>query len=154
MLQPLQFQLTAPLREPTILKPDGTAARGVSTHGSLAGADLNSLFAAPPAQQFQLTAPLREPTMGARSWKLPDDVSTHGSLAGADHFGTEQISYPDGFNSRLPCGSRRYTQRKCRGDPRFNSRLPCGSRPHPAMVIHSPSGFNSRLPCGSRRQLI
>ena len=55
------FQLTAPLREPTELQKMYILAPNVSTHGSLAGADM-------------------------RIWdnSAGGIVSTHGSLAGAD----------------------------------------------------------------------
>ena len=79
------FQLTAPLREPTRTKaynrkrPDvsthGSLAGAdiarynlfmligvVSTHGSLAGADCTTSMVGWDSSTFQLTAPLREPT--------------------------------------------------------------------------------------------
>ena len=56
----------------------------VSTHGSLAGADILHVNVISSLKMFQLTAPLREPTED----DYPDEeygiVSTHGSLAGAD----------------------------------------------------------------------
>ena len=55
------FQLTAPLREPTALNALCAELDAVSTHGSLAGADI-----------------IEDPET------LIGDVSTHGSLAGAD----------------------------------------------------------------------
>ena len=80
------FQLTAPLREPTRTKaynrkrPDvsthGSLAGAdiarynlfmligvVSTHGSLAGADILHVNVISSLKMFQLTAPLREPTV-------------------------------------------------------------------------------------------
>ena len=55
------FQLTAPLREPTNFGFVSIIDTDVSTHGSLAGADVISLDCV-----------------------SGDAVSTHGSLAGAD----------------------------------------------------------------------
>ena len=56
----------------------------VSTHGSLAGADVVSRSAHPTMVMFQLTAPLREPTYNESNTHSLNYVSTHGSLAGAD----------------------------------------------------------------------
>ena len=79
------FQLTAPLREPTGPITDVTDNMLVSTHGSLAGADLRGRLQNNNYTRFQLTAPLREPTI-APGFPLAalSHVSTHGSLAGAD----------------------------------------------------------------------
>ena len=77
------FQLTAPLREPTIVLAIG---RVVSV--------------------FQLTAPLREPTLFLRTLYRIHAVSTHGSLAGADENRRQRHEWLCRFNSRLPCGSR------------------------------------------------
>ena len=57
----------------------------VSTHGSLAGADILYLVWA-PGHGFQLTAPLREPTGICSGREYTSSVSTHGSLAGADGY--------------------------------------------------------------------
>ena len=80
----LRFQLTAPLREPTIASNDADIAQIVSTHGSLAGADLTLTSMTLMASGFQLTAPLREPTGLFGVPRALIVVSTHGSLAGAD----------------------------------------------------------------------
>ena len=78
----------------------------VSTHGSLAGADLQKAYGVHQENAFQLTAPLREPTVEKSAVQLSRmfqltaplreptscmcgtrhilSVSTHGSLAGAD----------------------------------------------------------------------
>ena len=49
-------------------------------------------------------------------------VSTHGSLAGADdHLRPLRVFMAVSTHGSL-AGADRYTQRKCRGDPRFNSR--------------------------------
>ena len=147
----MEFQLTAPLREPTVLTlslqptrrsfnsrlPCGSrlgttrqrvARSSVSTHGSLAGADIRgnqllsgtdvsthgSLAGADHRQSsnrtvqplFQLTAPLREPTSRSCATISLILVSTHGSLAGADMTSYAYSKTHARFNSRLPCGSR------------------------------------------------
>ena len=122
---------------------------------------------------FQLTAPLREPTNSA---VLPNEMQSFQLTAPLreptvrDH---NRIRRAESFNSRLPCGSRRYFRcpiwigglfqltaplreptpyticpliRRC-----FNSRLPCGSRRKDSVLqTNFYGGFNSRLPCGSR----
>ena len=105
----------------------GAATLRVSTHGSLAGADI--------------VCGRRQPCTA---------VSTHGSLAGAD-VSIPPFAHSGGsFNSRLPCGSRLYWHPDGEHRQSFNSRLPCGSRRrciHCSIAIQC---FNSRLPCGSR----
>ena len=103
----MEFQLTAPLREPTSLYNDVLRFFSVSTHGSLAGAD----------GYFQ------------DSFVFDGYVSTHGSLAGADKGKNLSSSYKPCFNSRLPCGSRQGLYIATVQIIGFNSRLPCGSRP-------------------------
>ena len=151
----IRFQLTAPLREPTQLTTKQALRPLVSTHGSLAGADLRS---------------------GSRLRNY-QCVSTHGSLAGADTIGgndpgewilfqltaplreptrrcTGNVARIRCFNSRLPCGSRRFFTLSDFWVQSFNSRLPCGSR-HSARVptCCAIPCFNSRLPCGSRHYI-
>ena len=79
----------------------------VSTHGSLAGADAKRCTRTTGQPTFQLTAPLREPTNFHDTRICPFNVSTHGSLAGADMTSTCFWVRRRCFNSRLPCGSRR-----------------------------------------------
>ena len=109
------FQLTAPLREPTRRPQYYRPGDHVSTHGSLAGADLLRIHQVPASSP----------------------VSTHGSLAGADCTGGRGTGKTYGFNSRLPCGSRQKVPDSPGVRRRFNSRLPCGSRLQPAIAIDS-----------------
>ena len=82
---------------------------------------------------FQLTAPLREPTY---------TPFTHPATSSSC------------FNSRLPCGSRRYSRTACTAAP-----FVCGFQltaplREPTLFTERSLpfvwGFNSRLPCGSR----
>ena len=72
------------MREPTVHSYDYDTFVIVSTHGSLAGADLTISNVRRLALLFQLTAPLREPTRWTEWADARGYVSTHGSLAGAD----------------------------------------------------------------------
>ena len=122
------FQLTAPLREPTIWLTSSPLTPRVSTHGSLAGADTRQPCWQKKRREFQLTAPLREPTYNVNRICSSINVSTHGSLAGADIVGVIRQGDFVCFNSRLPCGSRPLCMILCIASGCFNSRLPCGSR--------------------------
>ena len=59
-------------------------------------------------------------------------ISTHAPLAGSD------------------AGVRHHAA----GRGRFNSRSPCGERRFPISLFHLPDGFNSRSPCGERRDAL
>ena len=100
----------------------------VSTHGSLAGADINT------------------PTLATLQ-----KVSTHGSLAGADINQPASVYSRSCFNSRLPCGSRRLREIQRGLDLAFKLTAPL-REPTPAAFVGKShlDSFNSRLPCGSR----
>ena len=79
----LMFQLTAPLREPTWTAIEQSELVSVSTHGSLAGADLNFFQFCDGILCFNSRLPCgsRPIYHAVHDYSV---VSTHGSLAGAD----------------------------------------------------------------------
>ena len=101
----LVFQLTAPLREPTVAFMCYNIADPVSTHGSLAGADLNFFQFCDGILCFNSRLPCgsRPIYHAVHDYSV---VSTHGSLAGADVGIPWKHCASQCFNSRLPCGSR------------------------------------------------
>ena len=90
----------------------------VSTHGSLAGADAKRCTRTTGQPTFQLTAPLREPTFPFLRSRIQAGVSTHGSLAGADifimgtHFPTALFQLTAPLREPTILASRRRTSTK------------------------------------------
>ena len=99
---------------------------------------------------FQLTAPLREPTNSA---VLPNEMQSFQLTAPLreptvrDH---NRIRRAESFNSRLPCGSRRYFRCPIWIGGLFQLTAPL-REPTPYTICPLIRRcFNSRLPCGSR----
>ena len=101
----------------------------VSIHAPRAGCDYLRDEAYRSMLEFQFTHPVRGATLARPQLGRINAVSIHAPRAGCDTRRYTPRTSPRCFNSRTPCGVRRFTLHLTCVCPCFNSRTPCGVRP-------------------------